>query len=229
VKIKGIAFDLEGPLVDVESAHHQGHILSAADVGLKMTNEDCLKLPHFIGGPDTEVAKEIAQLAGGAADADFVYNRKKFHYDELIKTLPIRLRPGVTNIFEEIMEENLKIAVGSLTIKAQATLLLEKTGLYGIFGKNILLREDVRNVKPDPEVFLKTAEIMGIRPEEQLVFEDSPNGIIAAKAAGSIAVGMPTIHVPITIKKLIDAGAVRIFWDWREINFQSLIKNLNQI
>lgn len=228
MEIKGITFDLEGTLIDVEYAHHKGHILSAADVGLNLTIDDCLqRIPHFIGGPDTEIAKEIAQLAGGV-DTDYVLNRKRFHYNELIKTLPIQLRPGVTDIFREIRKGNLKMAVGSLTLALQAALLLEKTGLHGIFGESILLREDVRHIKPDPEIYLKTAELMGIKPGEQLVFDDSPNGIRAAKAAGSVAIGMPVVHKLSSLRSLIDSEPARIFWDWREMNFQHLIRNLEE-
>jgi beta-phosphoglucomutase-like phosphatase (HAD superfamily) len=228
MKIRGVAFDLEGVLIDVEEAHHQAHILSAADVGIVLTYNDCLeRLPHFIGGPDTQVAREIAKLAG-EADPDYVLNRKRYHYSVLIKSLPAQLRPGVPSIFNQVGELGLKMTVGSLTPTAEAIPLLEKTGLLEIFGESrIFLRESVRHLKPDPEIWFKTAERMGISSQEQLVFEDSPYGIAAANAAGSIAVGMPVVHKQIVIKNLLEAGSARVFWDWREMDFRNLISNLS--
>lgn len=58
--IQGIAFDLEGTVVDVEAAHHNGHIAAAADFGLSITLDEAYqKLAHFIGGPDEKVCGDI--------------------------------------------------------------------------------------------------------------------------------------------------------------------------
>jgi len=227
--IKAVSFDLEGTLIDVESAHHRGHILAANDAGVKLTIEEALRvLPHFIGGPDEAVAKEISELAG-KLDDDYILNRMRFHYNQLIETIPIGLRPGALEIISWLKENGFNVAIGSLTIAVQAQLLLERSGLIKIFGREcIVLREEVRHVKPEPDVWLETARRSGIDPKEQLVFDDSHNGIIAAVAAGSVAVAMPVYNTPLTIKRLIDAGALRIFIDWREMNIAALIENLNK-
>ena len=81
-------------------------------------------------------------------------------------------------------------------------------------------------MKPAPDVFLETARRMGIDPKNQLVFEDSPNGVRAAIAAGSRAIGMPVVIRGSAVAALVDAGAARIFFDWREINASALITNL---
>ena len=91
----------------------------------------------------------------------------------------------------------------------------------------MVLRDDVTMLKPNPEVFLKTATIMGIDPRNQLVFEDSPRGVQAALAAGSRAIGMPVVIRGATVGALVNAGACRIFFDWREINLPALLDNLN--
>lgn len=69
-----------------------------------------------------------------------------------------------------------------------------------------------------------TAERLDIPPEHQLIFEDSHNGIIAAKEARSIPVGMPTIDQPAVIERLKDAGAAEIFTNWQEINIERLLR-----
>ncbi|MEN9341789.1 MAG: hypothetical protein RIQ54_45 [Candidatus Parcubacteria bacterium] len=139
----------------------------------------------------------------------------------------IEPRVGFLDFCNNALAMDLKLTIGSLTPEKQARVLLERSGLTAIFGRqNIVLREDVVNPKPAPDVFLKTASLMDIAPFQQLVFEDSPRGVTAALAAGSKAVGMPVVLCGFTVAALVDAGACRIFFDWREINVSALIENL---
>lgn len=229
--ITGIAFDLEGTVVDVEAAHHGGHLAAAAEFGLKISLiEAYTKLPHFIGGPDEKVCLDIQDLLPlhRKAAVSLILERDKFHYERLLAEIPIEPRPGFMEFRSEILRMGLRVSIGSLTPEKQAVKLLERSGLAEIFSKeSIVLREHVANPKPAPDVFLKTAEVMQIDPKNQLVFEDSPRGVQAALAAGSRAIGMPVVIRGSTVGALVDAGAIRIFFDWREIDPFALVRNLN--
>lgn len=230
--IRGIAFDLEGTVIDVEAAHHEGHIAAAAEFGLVITlNEAYGKILHFIGGPDEKVCEDIWNFLDTETRDQITTNdileRKRFHYERLLAEMPIQPRPGFVDFYRVAREMGLKLTIGSLTSEKQAMTLLNRSGLTELFGlSHIVLREHVVNPKPAPDVFLKTAEIMKIDPKDQLVFEDSPRGVKAALAAGSKAVGMPVIIRGSTVGALVDAGAVRIFFDWREINLCALLRNI---
>ena len=229
VMIRAVAFDFEGPLVNIELVHHRAHILAAEDAGLQLSTEGAIrKIPHFIGGPDEAVAREIAEFARGVFP-EFILERKRYHYARLLKSFPVKLRPGVSLVLEWLQKNEFKVMVGSLTAADQAEFLLAKTGLDLIIGKeNIVLREDVENVKPAPDVWLETARRAGVDPAEQLVFEDSPNGLIGVRDAGSIGVGVLTLYNDPTISiRMLREGAVRIIRDWRELNISALIENLN--
>jgi len=63
MQIKGIAFDLEGTVIDVEVAHHNAHFATAAEVGVSLTFDNAFQLPHFIGGPDSKVMEDIWALS----------------------------------------------------------------------------------------------------------------------------------------------------------------------
>lgn len=233
VKIESIAFDLEGTVIDVESAHHQAHILAAADIGLTLLWEDCFKLfPHFIGGPDEEVSKEISRLAfqqGIIIDINYLLKQKRFHYSRLLSKLKIKPREGFIDFFQTVKAKGIKCTIGSLTDEGQAKILLERSGLGKLFGKeNIVLREDVQKVKPAPDVWIETAKRAGVSPENQLIFEDSPRGIEGAVKIGAYCIGMPIIQRPEVIKALIRAGAKRIFMHWNEINANNLIDDIIQ-
>lgn len=230
--IQGIAFDLEGTVVDVEAAHHNGHLAVASEFGLTISLEEAYaKLPHFIGGPDEKVCEDIWKLLDGSTrqrvTIDEILARDKFHYERLLAEMSIKPRPGFLDFHKTAHNMGLMLTIGSLTPEKQAVTLLERSGLAMLFGeRNIVLREHVANPKPAPDVFLKTASIMGVNPSEQVVFEDSPRGVKAAPTAGSKVVGMPVVIRGVTVAALVDAGVSRLFFDWRDINVSNLIANL---
>jgi len=229
--IKCVTFDLEGPVINLEPVHHAAHRLAASEIGLELTLEDCLqKLPHFIGGPDEAVAKDIVQLAG--TDEEFisqVLSRKKFHYDRLLKEFQLEPRPGFLGVFEWLRKNGVKTMLGPALPYSRADVLLKKSGLDRLFNReSIVSEDDIRFTKPAPDIYVETARRAGVDITEQIVFEDSPRGMIAVRRAGSIGIGMPVYNRPSTLKALVDAGAVRICMDWREMNIGAVIENLNQ-
>jgi beta-phosphoglucomutase-like phosphatase (HAD superfamily) len=233
-KIKAVAFDLEGTVIDNEYVHHKAHINSASDVGLNLSLDYCLKqLPHFIGGPDEEVAKEISQIVyaqlGKEVDYEAILESKREHYDQLLRELPIRPRMEFLDVFYELRNMGLKYAIGSSADEEHAITLLTRGGLFELFGRqNMVFREDVQNSKPAPDVWIETAKRMSVEPESQLVFEDSPRGITGAIQVGAYCIGMPVYNKPNIIRELVDAGAKRIFMGWDEINTRNLVDNINQ-
>ncbi len=231
--IESIAYDLEGTVVDVEFAHHQGHIYAAEKVGVILTLEDCFqKLPHFMGGPDDQVAKEIAALAlqnGTEVSHESILENKRNHYELLLKEAEIRPRIGFLNFFNIIKYLGLECTIGSLTDREHAEVLLDRSGVGKLFGnENIVLREHVKNLKPAPDVWYETAKRAGVNPADQLVFEDSPKGIKGAAQVGAYCIGMPVYNRPDIISALVNAGAKRIFMEWDEINPAQLIENINE-
>lgn len=228
----GFAFDLEGTVVDVESAHHNAHFATAAEVGVEINTDNAFRLlPHFIGGPDSQVMEEIWALSPKKVSPEDLLQRKQFHYNRLLATMDIAPRPGFPYFFNLAKDLGLLVSIGSLTSMVQAKVLLERSGVGEMIGeKNIVLAEHVKNHKPKPDVFLETARRMGIDPKNQLVFEDSPRGVEAAIAAGSLAIGMPSVGVqnrPESIAQLIQAGVCRLFMHWSEINIVPLLLNLS--
>lgn len=229
MNIKGVAFDLEGTLVDLEKFHHDAHLEVARRVGLNLTlNEAIAKLPHFIGGPDNIIIEEIIALSGNSSLSVDELSKidKKLYHEKLFYT-SISPRNGVLAVLKQLVISNIPIAIGSLTDNEEALYILKKSGLDSIFLRNkVVLLSDVEKVKPAPDVFLKTAQLMGIDPKEQLVFEDSPNGIRAARSAGSIAIGMPVYNKSETIETLKKAGAWKIIKNWEEVNLKEIIETL---
>src|SRR5437667_411496 len=114
--IQGIAFDLEGTVVDVEAAHHQGHLAVAAEVGVVLDLDAALNtLPHFIGGPDEKIMEEIWALGDKKMSPEKMLERDKFYYNDALKTMAIAPRPGFLEVFKAFQQKNVPMAIGSLT------------------------------------------------------------------------------------------------------------------
>ncbi len=140
-------------------------------------------------------------------------------YREMLKEIEIEPRPGFLRFARELNAFEFGVMFGSLTPIEEATVLIERSGLARIFPREkFVLAENVRSLKPSPDVYLATAAKMGISPSEQLVFEDSPNGIRAAIAAGSRAIGMPVYWLPETVSELVKTGAEAVLKHWGQID-----------
>lgn len=229
MKPKGFAFDMEGTIVNVEPAHHNGWLLAAAEIGVRLTIPEAIeKIPHFIGGPDLPIIEEIFSLAPEPPK----YTPEEFlelkwtHYDELLQKLDLFPRPGFLEVLGKLRCMGFRTTIGTAVELERGLLLLKRSGLAKLFLLDeIVLPTDVKNSKPAPDCFIETAARMGICTAEQVVFEDSPRGVKSGVAAGSRVIGMPVYDNETAKKNLIDAGASAVFTDWRQINIEKLLEN----
>lgn len=236
-RIEGVAFDLEGTVVDLEPLHFAAHVEVARSLEIELDLDDTKTftdyLPHFIGGPDEKVIEDMLALAeergiwrARSEELGQQMFRALLNYDVSIyrnlrdsEGVEIKPREGFINAFEQIRTLGLPVAIGSLTGMEDAEVIIKKSGLDNLFREeNIILREHISKPKPDPEVYIRTAERMGILPEHQLVFDDSHNGIRAARDAGSVPIGMPTRQESELKKRMLDAGAVLVFERWGDLS-----------
>jgi beta-phosphoglucomutase len=100
---------------------------------------------------------------------------------------------GFVSFFNDLNANGVKLGVATSAPKANLELILSKVPIRDLFG-SILASEDVQKHKPDPEVYLKSAENLGFSPDQCLVFEDSFSGVSAALNAGMKVVGVLTSH-----------------------------------
>ena len=232
--IRGVAFDLEGTVIDVESAHFKGFQQAAEEFGLYFDPDNLVadiasKIPNAIGGGDALISRGISELSGGRISPEEIRKLKAYFYNKMIEELKsIDPRKGFLEVFEQIRARGIPVAIASLTPRNQAKVLFERSGIHKLFPENCILLEDsVQKVKPDPEVYLVAAARTGIHPSQQLVFEDSPTGLKAARAAGSPAVAMPIYTLPANIEALKKEGPIGIFDSWERIDTATLTALLN--
>lgn len=214
--IRGVAFDLEGTIIDVEAAHHLGHLATAKELGLSLSYEEAIsKIPAFVGGPDSVIAAEFRRLSRNALPIEAIVTRMREHYHIILETIEIKPREGFVNFLLWLRGQKIPVTIGSVTPAIEAQHLLRAALLLEYFDlATCVFIEAVANPKPAPDVYLATAQRMGITPDKQVVFEDSPRGIMAARAAGAYALAIPTIHTSVFVSQLEQAGAKAIYGGW---------------
>lgn len=183
MNIKLIIFDLDGVLVETKDLHYESLNLALSKIDKKYIIN--INEHHEIyDGLPTNKKLELLNKNKGLPKEYFsqIYNDKQNLTLELIKknySEDNRLK----NIFKQLKNDGYKIYVASNSIRETVKLLLYKTGLIE-YVDYYLSNEDVKNGKPNSEIYLKSMIHAGVNPKETLIIEDSPRGIESANNSG---------------------------------------------
>lgn len=186
--LQAVLFDLDGVLVDTAKYHYLAWKQLANSLGFDFTE---LQNEELKGISRVESLKKI--LTWGGLDfpqerQDELASLKNSWYVEMISEMKAdEVLSGSFELLEELRENQIKIALGSASKNAQ--LILDNTGLTPYFDA-IVDGNVVSKSKPDPEVFLKGAEMLHISPSGCVVFEDASAGVEAALRATMKAIGI---------------------------------------
>jgi beta-phosphoglucomutase len=187
-QIKACLFDLDGVLVDTAVYHYQAWKRLANTMGFDFTEEQNEQLK---GVSRVESLNKILAWGGVEktdAEKEELATLKNSWYVEMItKMTPAEVLPGTVDFLTEIHQAGYKLALGSAS--KNSGIILERTHLAHFFDE-IVDGNMVTKSKPDPEVFLKGAELLGFEPAACVVFEDAVAGVEAAKRGGMKAIGI---------------------------------------
>ncbi len=182
----GLVFDLDGTLVDSMPVHFEAWCEALEQVGAGgIFGEDVF---YAMGGrPTKDIVVQLNVEYGLKLDPDTVAFAKKKSF--LTRLDRVTLNTELVDYAREWRGRvPLAIATGGSRMVVEKTLqLLELSDLFD----EVVTADDVANGKPDPEVFLKAAELIGVDPARCVAFEDAAPGILAAQAAGMKVVTVP--------------------------------------
>ena len=190
VKYKGIIFDLDGVICHTDHYHYLAWKEVADKLGIYFDPE----INNRLRGVSRKDSFEII-LEGYSGPK--LTEEKKLHYIEwknnkykqlLLHMSPEDLSPEVKDTLDQLRSRKIKLAIGSSSKNAK--MILKRLGLENYFD-GVSDGTNITNSKPDPEVFLKASQFIGVHPLECLVVEDAKAGIEAAIAAkmDSAAIG----------------------------------------
>lgn len=186
--MKALIFDLDGVLVDSAKYHYLAWNAVAEALGFKFTEKDNERLKGVSRMKSLEILLEIGGIIMSEEMKEKTASEKNEHYRRLISTMtPEEILPGVEDFLKEVKTAGILTAIGSAS--KNTPLIMERTNLSKYFDA-VADGTMVSKAKPDPEVFLKGAELLGVPPSECIVFEDAEAGVEAAHNAGMKAVGI---------------------------------------
>jgi HAD superfamily hydrolase (TIGR01509 family) len=185
--VRGLLFDFDGLIVDTETPSMASWQELYREHGHELPLEQWITLVGTIGAPFDPYA-HLEELAG-PLDRAAVLERRRDH--ELSLTDVEELRPGVLDYLEEADRLGLRKAIVSSSTREWIDRHLRRLERAEHFDAIVAADHDVARAKPAPTLYLEALDLLGLRPGEAIAFEDSPNGIKAAKAAGIFCVAVP--------------------------------------
>jgi len=192
-KISACIFDLDGVVVDTAKYHYIAWKSLANELGFDFTEEDNERLKGVSRMTSLDILLEIGGVELDEKTKLELADKKNKNYVEFIlKMTPDEILPGVKDFFNELKAEGVKIALGSASKNAMT--ILNQLELTDYFDA-VVDGTHVSNAKPDPEVFLKGAELLGFSPSECIVFEDAEAGVEAAINGNMRCVGIGSPEV----------------------------------
>lgn len=178
MKYKAVIFDLDGVLCYTDQFHYRAWKRLADEEEIYFDKEINERLRGVSRMDSLEIILERAKRQYDQTEKEMLAARKNEYYVKLLQSITAdALADGVTETLRELKDGGLKLAVGSSS--KNTGLILEKLSLTEYFD---VISDGVglKNSKPDPEVFLKAAEMLSTAPQDCLVVEDAAAGIEAA-------------------------------------------------
>ncbi len=186
MEIKGIIFDLDGVIVSTDEYHYRAWKKIADDEGIYFDHEINNRLRGVSRMESLDIILEQASKTYLPEEKLALATKKNSQYVEYLSELNEQhILSGVTDLLSSLKDKNIKLAIGSSS--KNANLILEKIGLTKTFDA-IADGNGITHSKPDPEVFLLAANLLGLSPENCAVIEDAISGIDAANSAGMLSV-----------------------------------------
>ncbi len=188
MKYKAVIFDLDGVICCTDAYHYQAWKHIADEKGIYFDREINNRLRGVSRMESLEIILERSQVQYTAAEKEQMTEEKNNIYRALLKNMSEKdLTDEVKNTLDELRRRGLKLAIGSSSKNTRT--ILKQIGLEGYFdgisdGNNII------RSKPDPEVFLKAAQLIHEDPHSCLVVEDARAGIEAAMLGGFDSAGL---------------------------------------
>ena len=190
--IKGVLFDMDGVILDTEKLYTRFWCEAAQALGFPMTHEMALgmrSLSHAVG------ERQLKDYLGENVDYQQVRSKRIELMTAFIDENGVEIKPGIHELLAFLNENGMKKAIATSSPLDRTKTYLSQVDLVDSFDE-LVSGHMVEHGKPAPDIYLYAASQLGLKPEECLVLEDSPTGLLAAYRAGCIPVMVPDQDQP---------------------------------
>ncbi len=218
--IKALIFDFDGLIMDTESPEVEAWQAVYARYGQVFPLEEWIDKVVGSYVENLDPGARLAELTGEPVDGQAL--KREVRSMRLAKHAMLPALPGVRDYIQEARRLGLRLAIASSSPHAWVEGYLRQLGLLEYF-EMVICREDVLEVKPAPDLFLRALAVLEVLPEQALVFEDSFNGVLAAKRAKIRVVAVPN---PITARGSMGQPDLQLH-SLADIKLEKLLERFN--
>lgn len=181
--IWAMIFDVDGVVADTEVLNARASVMVFRDLyGIEVQPDDFRPL---VGTGDERYMEGVAEKYGVRIDTPAAVEARKANFFRLLEDEPLPAMPGVLELVRQGREApDVRLAIATSGNKDKQFPVITGTGLCLDWFDAVITGDDVSRKKPDPQIYLVTAERLGVEPGKCVVFEDAPAGVMAAKTAG---------------------------------------------
>jgi HAD superfamily hydrolase (TIGR01509 family) len=221
--VKALIFDFDGLILDTETPEVLVWQSIYKEHGYELPIDEWEKTIGGYGISNFDAAEHLSLLSSGRLDSISLRARYRKEADEIIHVSPVL--PGVVNLIEQAKANDSKLAIGSSSPHSWVDAHLKRLDLFHYFDQ-IICADDVApgRTKPNPDIFLKAVEQLKVQKDVTVVFEDSPNGVLASRRAGIFVVAVPN---PLTAKMGV-TGDMTVS-SLAELSFQEIVRKDRRI
>ncbi|PDH53767.1 MAG: hypothetical protein CNC90_03345 [Cryomorphaceae bacterium MED-G11] len=212
--IKGIIFDMDGTIVDSLPYHYEAWKIFFNENKVENFSE---KLNEYKGGGTLDLMRTVygnqyskKELKKMSEDKEKIF--RKIYKGEIKQIL------GFKNFLDELKSKDIMVGLASNAIRKNVSMIINELEIYDYFD-SIICGDEVINGKPNPEMFNETIDRFNINKDECLIFEDSLEGVLAAKNSGVKVIGITSSS---SNKVLKDAGCVMSISDYLDFKLSDI-------
>ena len=181
-KIEAVIFDMDGVLVDAKEWHYD-----ALNRALNLFGQEISRYDHIVtyDGLPTRMKLQMLSMERGLPEElhEFINEMKQTYTMEIVYA---KCKSTFYHQFalSRLKADGYRMAVCSNSIRQSIDMMFDRSDLHQYFDF-FLSADDIENPKPDPEIYTKAINRLGLKPEQCLIVEDNPNGIKAARESGA--------------------------------------------
>ena len=217
--LKAVIFDMDGVIVNSEPLHHLAYKKMFEEFQLDVSRS---LYESFTGQSTHSICKQLCKIFNIYEDPNELVVSKRKHFKLIFENdTSFQMIDGALELIQNYFDNNVTLILASSASMTNIDRIFKKFDLNKFFKAKIS-GADLKESKPNPEIFIKAAKMSGFNKKECIVIEDSTNGIIAAKSAGIYCVGYNSYNS----KNQNYGNADLVISSLNEINFKKISKLL---